>query len=159
MPIRRNFRPKSAEAAGENTGKIKVSDKASRTVDGIVFKSKWESRVYKRLKEVVPPELLSLQPKFLLQEGFRGRDGGWIHQITYSADFLIGPPRKNATDPLTAEHVVIDAKGMITDVYAIKKKLFLRKYDPVSFLEIKRVLQLEDIIRVKPWTKPKLPLS
>lgn len=62
---------------------------------------------------------LVLQPKFLLQEGFRDRDGKWHRAIHYIADF------RYVEDNWV---IVEEVKGRMTAVFRIKKKLFLFKY-------------------------------
>jgi hypothetical protein len=69
---------------------------------------------------------LKLQPKFLLQEGFE-RDGKKYRAIFYIADFEYIKDGKR---------IVEDVKGMKTDVYKLKKKMFLKKYPQVEFKEI-----------------------
>jgi len=61
---------------------------------------------------------LELQPKFLLEEGFV-YNGKKERDINYIADFKY----KKGNDL-----IVEDVKGMKTEVYKIKRKLFLKKY-------------------------------
>jgi hypothetical protein len=133
--------------------KFNVAKAEDRMCDGIKFASKWEARVYRRLKDTVPDGMLHLQPAFQLQEGFRARDGEWQRPITYVADFLIGPPRGASSDPLLEEHIVIDAKGMRTDVFMLKRKMLLKLYNPARFIELRLVRELEDLCLIKPWNK------
>ena len=93
------------------------------TVDGITFDSRKEAERYKELKalELVGKiDMLELQPRFVLMEGFR-YEGKAIRKIEYVADFLY-------RDLSTLELVVEDVKGVKTDVYKLKKKLFLKRY-------------------------------
>lgn len=90
------------------------------TVDGITFDSRKEAERYKELKaleRVGKIDKLELQPRFLLQDGFR-YDGKAIRKIEYVADFLY-------RDLSTYELVVEDVKGVKTDVYKLKKSCFL----------------------------------
>lgn len=99
-------------------------------VDGIKFDSKKEAKRYKELKalELVGKiDRLELQPRFLLQDGFR-YEGKAIRKIEYVADFLY-------RDLSTYELVVEDVKGVKTDVYKLKKKLFLKRYGDEYRLE------------------------
>ena len=92
-------------------------------VDGITFDSKKEAVRYKELKalELVGKiDRLELQPRFVLMDGFR-YEGKAIRKIEYIADFLY-------RDLSTYELVVEDVKGVKTDVYKLKKKLFLKHY-------------------------------
>jgi hypothetical protein len=92
-------------------------------IDNIKFDSKREAARYKQLiilessGKIVD---LELQPKYILQESFKYNDQT-IRAITYSADFRY-------IDVSSGQLIVEDVKGMKTDVYKLKKKLFLKKY-------------------------------
>jgi len=99
-------------------------------IDGIEFDSKKEAKRYQELKMLEKAgkiKDLQLQPVFLLQEGFYYQ-GKAIRQITYRADFEYVDEKGN--------RVVEDVKGFKTDVYKLKKKLFLKKNPDVIFKEI-----------------------
>lgn len=102
------------------------------TVDGITFDSRKEAERYKELKalELVGKiDRLELQPRFVLMDGFR-YEGKAIRKIEYVADFLY-------RDLSTLELVVEDVKGVKTDVYKLKKKLFLKHYgNEYKFVEV-----------------------
>ena len=92
-------------------------------VDGITFDSKKEATRYRELKaleHVGKIDRLELQPRFILMDGFR-YEGKAVRKIEYVADFLY-------RDLSTYELVVEDVKGVKTDVYKLKKKLFLKHY-------------------------------
>ena len=94
-----------------------------RVVDGITFDSKDESKYYEALKDMKAKGLIEnfeMQPKFVLQEGFK-KNGKTYKQITYKADFRVY--RKDGTS------YCVDVKGMLTDVFSLKLKLFNAKYD------------------------------
>lgn len=100
-------------------------------VDGIIFDSKKEATRYKELvllQKAGEIKRLILQPKFVLQEGF-SVGGKRYREISYVADFMYIDK--------DGSRVVEDTKGFRTDVYAIKKKLFLKKYclDGTKFIE------------------------
>lgn len=101
-------------------------------VDGITFDSRKEAERYKELKalELVGKiDRLELQPRFTLMDGFR-YEGKAVRKIEYVADFLY-------RDLSTLELVVEDVKGVKTDVYKLKKKLFLKKYgNEYKFVEV-----------------------
>ena len=100
-------------------------------VDGIVFDSRKESRRYEQLKLMEKAgEItgLQLQPVFELQEGFRDNKGVWRRPITYKADFLYIEEGKT---------IVEDVKGMQTDVFKIKMKMFLKQYPTIDFRIVK----------------------
>lgn len=99
-------------------------------VDGIKFDSRKEANRYTELKlleRVGSIKHLELQPKFLLQESFKHK-GKTIRALYYVADFKYFDKKK-------FKMVVEDVKGMKTDVYKIKKKLFLFKYPEFHFIE------------------------
>lgn len=98
-------------------------------VDGIKFDSKAEANRYLELKLLEKSGEISdlrLQPKYELQEGFAYR-GKRIRSITYIADF--------AYTSKSGEKIVEDVKGMKTDVYQMKRKLFLKKYPELTHIE------------------------
>jgi len=110
--------------------KHKYNAKKARTADGNIFDSKKEAKRYlelKMLEKAGKIKDLKLQPVFLLQEGFYYQ-GKAIRQITYRADFEYVNEK--------GERVVEDVKGFKTDIYKLKKKLFLKKYPDVVFKEI-----------------------
>ena len=103
------------------------------TVDGHTFDSKREAERYCELKLFLKAGLiknLELQPRFLLQDEFFDKNEVKHKKIEYVADFLyIDKAGRN---------VVEDVKGVLTDVYKIKKKMFLKKYDDqYEFREIR----------------------
>jgi len=94
-----------------------------KVVDDIKFASKKEARRYEELKLLARQRRISnleLQPKFVLQEGFR-HDGKKYRPITYTADFRY-------YDYDSDELVVEDVKGHKTEVFKLKMKLFLYWY-------------------------------
>ena len=81
-------------------------------VDGITFHSKKEAHAYSELKiREKHGEIgeIELQPKFSI-------DINGVHVCNYIADFRFVDYRDNST-------VVMDVKGMKTQVYRLKKKL------------------------------------
>lgn len=105
--------------------------KADRTVDGIVFMSKKESKRYIELKELDKEgkiKDLELQPRFVLQTSFIDNEGNKHRAIEYRADFRY-------FDKKTKQTYVEDVKGMRTDIYKIKKKLLLYSYSDFLFRE------------------------
>ena len=98
-------------------------------VDGITFDSKHEAEVYSKLKMLErcgAIRNLRLQVPFILQDKYE-INGRKVQAIKYVADFVF------ENDDLEME--VWDAKGMKTDVYKLKKKLFEYRYG----IEIKEV--------------------
>lgn len=104
------------------------SDKTKRTCDDIVFDSVLECRFY---KEVVVPGIASstitsfeLQKKYILQPAFEHKGKKFL-PITYIADFVL-----TYADGTTE---VIDVKGNVDNVFAIKKKMLLFHYPDINF--------------------------
>ena len=99
-------------------------------IDGIKFDSKKEAGRYKELKLLEKAgeiKNLQLQPRFTLQESFKYQ-GKTERKITYIADFMY--EEKNG------QVVVEDTKGYRTDVYKIKRKMFLKRYsEKYKFIE------------------------
>ena len=91
-------------------------------IDGHKFDSKLEAQYYEflnRKKATGKIKDFSLQPRYTLQETFK-RDDKTYRSITYIADFEV-----LHNDGSTQ---VIDVKGMMTDVFKIKAKLFTKLY-------------------------------
>lgn len=117
------------QARAKLNGKKSKYNAVKTEVDGIKFDSKIESKRYAKLKLLERAgviENLKLQPRFLLQEGFI-RDGHKERKIEYIADFQY--ERDGQT-------VVEDVKGTRTEVYKLKRKLFLYKYRDIVFREV-----------------------
>mgnify|MGYP002567545347 CR=1 FL=1 len=99
-------------------------------VEDYVFDSIEESRRYKELKLLLRAGKISnleLQPHFLLQEGFK-KNGKTYRKIEYIADFKYEENGKT---------IVEDVKGMQTDVFKLKHKLFEKKYPELELRIIK----------------------
>ena len=98
-------------------------------IDGVKFDSKKEAKRYQELKLLLNLRFISdlvLQPVFILQDKFK-YNGKTERAIKYIADFQY---IKNG------ETIVEDVKGKKIDVYKIKKKLLLKKYPDINFVEI-----------------------
>jgi hypothetical protein len=96
-------------------------------VDNIKFHSKKEAERYSELKLLEHSgqiRLLELQPKFEIQPSFKNMIDGKVKTekaINYIADFKYFDVAENNI-------VIEDCKGFLTEVYKIKRKLFLYKY-------------------------------
>ena len=103
-------------------------------VDMYVFDSQLESIRYKQLAlleksgEITD---LKLQVPFLLQDSFR-KNGKTYRKIEYIADFVY---KENG------QTIVEDTKGIKTDVFKIKQKLFEYKYPDLSL----KIITKQDI--------------
>ena len=90
-------------------------------VDMYVFDSAKEAQRYRELKLLERAGEISnleLQPRFLLQESFK-KNGKTYRKIDYVADFKYIEKGKTKVE---------DVKGLQTDVFKIKHKLFEEKY-------------------------------
>lgn len=93
------------------------------TVDGITFDSKREADRYlvlKSMEEDGAIEDIRRQVRYELVPAF-DVDGRHYRPVYYVADFVY-------LDKETGKEVVEDVKGMRTDVYRLKSKLFARRY-------------------------------
>jgi hypothetical protein len=107
-------------------------------IDAITFSSKKEARRYEDLKLLEKAgkiKELQLQKTFELQNAFveknpNGIGSKLIRPITYVCDFFYYDNDKEW-------YVVEDVKGVKTEAYKLKKKMFLKKFgDSFEFLEI-----------------------
>jgi len=99
-------------------------------IDGYQFDSKLEADFYQRLKPLVKSgkiKELKIHPRYLLQEGFT-KNGKHYQPIYYIADFEV-----LYDDGVT---VIYDTKGMRTEVYKIKRKLFEYRYRDKTIVEV-----------------------
>lgn len=99
-------------------------------IDNVTFDSQKESMWYMILKarqRAGKIKDLVLQPRFVLQLAFTDNQRNKHRMIEYVADF------KYTENGIT---IVEDVKGMKTEVYRIKKKLFLYAYPDLVFREL-----------------------
>lgn len=99
-------------------------------IDMYVFDSIAESIRYKQLALLEKSGYISnlkLQPRFLLQEGFR-KNGKTYRKIEYVADFQYIEDGKT---------IIEDVKGKETEVFKLKHKLFEYKYPELELKIIK----------------------
>ena len=99
-------------------------------VEDYMFDSIQESRRYKELKLLERAgkiQNLELQPHFLLQDSFR-KNGKTIRKIEYIADFKYIENGKT---------IVEDVKGIQTEVFKIKHKIFEKIYPELELRIIK----------------------
>ncbi|MDG0791936.1 DUF1064 domain-containing protein [Cohnella ginsengisoli] len=93
-------------------------------VDGHKFDSAAEARYYSQLKLLKRAGKIRdfiLQPRYVLLDGYRHpQTGRKVRGVEYVADFLISYP--------DGSQEVVDVKGVRTEAYKIKKKLFESKY-------------------------------
>jgi hypothetical protein len=126
-------------ARWKTSNKYGVSPATARTVDGIRFDSKAEMRRWQELKLLERAgEIIRLdrQPEYVLLEPFVDGQGRRHRGIKYRADFRY---LENYTD---GDHwkvrvIVEDVKGARTQAYAMKMKLFRKRYPNVIFREVR----------------------
>ncbi|MGG2943031.1 DUF1064 domain-containing protein [Bacillus safensis] len=113
-------------------------------VDGITFDSKAEAKYYQQLKWLKQAKQIkdfSLQPRFELQETFKKHDKTF-RKIEYIGDFEV--------TNLDGSKEVIDIKGMETKEFAIKRKLYARKFDtPLKVIAFDRSLGFIELDKLK----------
>lgn len=96
------------------------------SVDGFTFDSVKEMNRYMDLKFLLAAgkiENLELQKPFVLDEGFRDKDGKWHRDFRYVADFVYFDIEQNKT-------IIEDVKSEATKkdrVYRIKKRFMAKK--------------------------------
>ena len=124
-------------------------------LDGYTFDSQIEARYYQRLKWLQEhKEILffRLQPRYLLQDSFK-KNGKTYRKIEYIADFEI--------HHLDGSIEVVDVKGMETEAFKIKKKLFEFRYDHslkvVTLDETYGWIELEKLQKLKKKSKKVKP--
>lgn len=103
-------------------------------IDMYVFDSKLESERYKQLyllEKAGEIKNLQLQVPFLLQESFR-KNGKTYRKIEYIVDFMYEE---------NGQVIVEDTKGMKTEVFKIKQKLFEYKYPDLTL----KIITKEDM--------------
>ncbi len=116
-----------------DTGEDRIMSKYGNKkvqIDRYVFDSQLEGRRYRELallERAGEIKNLRLQVPFLLQESFK-KNGKTYRKIEYIADFVY--EEKGQT-------IVEDTKGMKTDVFKLKQKLFEYKYPNLTIKEIK----------------------
>lgn len=102
------------------------------TYNGFKFDSKAEARRYQELdllERAGKIESVILQPKYTLMEGYTNGAGRRIREMVYIADFAY----KNLE---TGEYVIEDVKGVRTEGYKLKKKLFEKVWFPFVITEV-----------------------
>lgn len=119
--------------------------RAKKTVvDNITFDSIAESKYYEQLKWLLQAKQIKsfkLQPKFLLQEGFK-KNGVAVRKIEYIADFEV--------HKLDGSIEIVDVKGVETDVFSLKKRLYLKKYEhPLKIVTLDKTLGWIELDQLK----------
>lgn len=122
-------------------GRITVAAEEDRTwVDGTVFASKGEMERFEylfRVQQSGEIKDLEIQVPFELQQSFISRQYGDIQAIVYVADFVYTDIkfRKGYEGRKCVEDYKGKYKMAQTDVYKIKRKMFLHQYGLLAFFE------------------------
>lgn len=98
-------------------------------INGVQWDSKHEARDGAKLQQLASAGIISnlqRQVRFVLQEGYRNNQGKAIRPICYIADFVY---------ERDGQKYVQDSKGVRTEVYKIKRKLFEKRYPKYIFVE------------------------
>lgn len=114
----------------EKKGVSKYHAKKTKIGD-ITFDSKIEACFYNRLLWMMKANKIHkivLQPVFVLQEEFFDAQNNKHSAIKYRADFKV--LFVNGCEK------VYDTKGYKTEIYRIKKKLFIKRYPHIIFEEV-----------------------
>jgi len=112
------------------------------TADGIKFKSMLEWEVYLFLKDKSVSPLRYEKERFKIvgetteyfPNGGRRKSSGCY----YTPDFIFN---------YRGQKIIIEVKGYATDIYRLRKKIFIDKYPILSlnFFEIKNIVDLESV--------------
>lgn len=120
--------PSEGKRKYKNTPTFRIGETGLK----IKFDSKREAERFDELRkqqELCAIRNLKLQPEYTLQEAYTTPDGEKVAAIKYRADFSY--ERNLGRDAYGTErwvNVTEDAKGMRTDLYKLKSKMFLDKY-------------------------------
>ena len=103
---------------------------AQKTIaNGVEYDSKKESKraiELEYLERIGKIKDLQKQVQFILQEEYINNEGKKIRPISYVADFVYEQDGKK---------IVEDSKGFRTEVYLLKKKMFMFRYPEYKFIE------------------------
>ncbi len=119
------------------------------TINHISFDSKAEADYYLLLlakQQAGEIKSFRTQPKYLLQERF-SKDGHTIRPIEYIADFEI--------EYADGRVEVVDVKGMETEGFKIKRKLFDYRYPHLKLTRMRFVKKFGGWITHEEWIKEK----
>lgn len=100
-----------------------------KTVNGITFDSAGEARAFSLLKlweKAGAIQNLERQPRYVLMDGYTDPVGRKVRRMQYVPDFRF--TRADQT-------VVVDFKGVKTEAYKLKAKLFRQRYPDIVFEE------------------------
>jgi len=113
--------------------RFKVSPAEERTRNGIVYSSKLEMNFDVWMEEFgVTQAHIHRQVKFELQASFRFKPKHGkpfqVRSISLIPDFVIGEQLQQSPGVMHPDILVIDAKGVETPQFRLKRALFMRRY-------------------------------
>lgn len=111
------------------SGKSHKYNATRKTVDGITFDSAGEARAFSLLKlweKSGAIQNIELQPRYTLMDGYTDATGRKVRSMQYVPDFRF---------TRAGQTVVVDFKGVKTEAYKLKAKLFRQRYPDVVFEE------------------------
>lgn len=94
----------------------------------LTFDSQAEADEYQRLllrQRAGQISKLQVHPTYTLVDGFRTSDGVWVRPIKYEADFSYIENNRE---------IAVDVKGVVTQVFQLKKKLFFKAYPNIRLV-------------------------
>lgn len=109
-------------------------------VDGITFDSRMEAKRYVQLKDMQEAGDiydLRLQPEYELIPAYK-HNGKRVRKTIYRADFAYRKLAGKLPDALVDEYVIEDVKGVETEAFRLKKKLFEYTYPWLTITLVKR---------------------
>lgn len=115
--------------AGPGKAKAHKYNATKKTVDGVTFDSAGEARAGLLLmlwEKVGAIQSLERQPRYVLMDGYTDDAGRKVRSMEYVPDFRFIRDNKI---------VVVDFKGMRTEAYKLKAKLFRQRYPYLVFEE------------------------
>lgn len=115
--------------AGPGQRKAHKYNATKKTVDGVTFDSAGEARAFALLnlwEKAGAIQNLERQPRYTLMDGYTDATGRAVRAMAYVPDFRF--TRDGQT-------VVVDFKGMKTEAYKLKAKLFRQRYPELVFEE------------------------
>lgn len=123
-------------------------------LDGYTFDSEMECQYYKELKtREAKGEVCDIQvhPSYVLQEEFVAANGKKHKAITYEPDFVF-------YDLKTTQLRIIDVKGMLTDEFILKWKMFdkylqERHYSKDRYLEVLKYSKTTSWVNIEDYKK------
>jgi len=114
----------SGARAGRKYGNRRVQ------LDGYTFDSAKEAARYQELRLLEQAGVivaLTVHPRYELLPAFRDAQGRWHRNIEYEADFAYSEDGRV---------IVEDTKGVETDTFKLKRKLFCYKYSRIYELRV-----------------------